>query len=131
MPQGTVYKPDGPQDKEKLGQILCLDGDIIPFFNVKNLQKGEPIIFDIIRTKLEVKLKINGDNYNYNGKIPVGILPKDFEINYDKPAKAWPESLKKRWKEEWQEFENDDEIETKLNVKLKHSVINHPNFIAE
>jgi len=124
MPTGKVERPDGPQDQQKLGQILCTNGDIIPFFNLKNLQKGEPVIFDIIRTKLEIKAEIDGVKFNYSAKTPVGILPLDFDV--DNSVEKWPSKLQKRWKKEWSEFKDDKEIIKALG-SLRNSVKSHPH----
>lgn len=127
MPTGEILRPSGPQDQEKLGQILCTNGDIIPFFNTKNLQKGEPVIFDIIRTNIQIKMEIDGVKYNYRGKIPVGILPLDFEIDDANPEKKWPAHLQKRWKTEWAEFRNDQAVWKKFKKKQGRSIFNHPH----
>lgn len=122
MPAGVVKVPDGPQDQQKLGQILCTNGDVIPFFNTKNLEKGEPVIFDIIRTKLQIKAEIDGVKYNYAAKMPVGILPLDFEVK--ESEKKWPLKLQERWKKEWSEFNDDSEIK-KILGSVRTSIKRH------
>jgi len=127
MPTGEVYKKDGPQAQQKLGQILCTDGEIIPFFNTKNLDVGEPVIFDIIRTKVSVNAEIGGQNYKYKAMMPVGILPKDFEVDKKNTKMRWPAELQLRWKEEWGEFHDDQEANRRLSGNLRTSVCNHPH----
>jgi len=123
MPIGKVERPEGPQEQQKLGQILCSNGDIIPFFNTKGLEKDEPVIFDIIRAKIKVKAQIEGESCNYEAKTPVGILPLDFE-----PANSerkWSGKLQRRWKKEWSAFKEDVEVKNVLG-SIRASVKNHP-----
>ena len=117
MPTGTVKEKDGPQEQQKLGQILCTNGDVIPFFNIKNLDQGEPVIFDIIRTKLEIEGEIDGEKYHYSAKTPIGILPLDFDV--DNSVEKWPAKLQKRWKKEWADFNDDSEIKKVLGSLKK------------
>lgn len=127
MPTGEVFKKDVPQAQQKLGQILCTDGEIIPFFNTENLDVGEPVIFDIIRTRVSVKADVKGQKYNYEGMMPVGILPKDFVVDKKNPTKRWPSELQARWKEEWAEFKDDQEVNSRLSGNLRTSVCRHPH----
>ncbi len=127
MPIGEVIRPQGPQDQQKLGQILCSNGDIIPFFNTKNLQKGDLVIFDIFRTKIQIRMEIDGNKYHYHAKIPVGVLPLDFEIDDSDPSKKWPKQLQERWKKEWAEFKDDRAVWKKFRKRSGRSVFNHPH----
>ena len=126
MPEGEVLKKEGPQAKEKLGQILCANGDIISFFNTKNLDAGEPVIYDTIRTEISIEAEINGEEYNYQGMVPVGILPKDFDVDHKNISKKWPRELQERWKKEWAKYKDDEEINQKFSGNMKTSVKNHP-----
>jgi hypothetical protein len=127
MPEGTVLREDGPQSQQKTGQIKSANGDVLPFFNTKNLRTGEPVIFDIIRTKLVLKASIGDEDYDYKGKIPIAVLPLDFEIDERDGKKKWPKKLRERWEEEWKGYGSDEEIEQKLGVKLSRSVKKHPH----
>ncbi|NJN24491.1 MAG: hypothetical protein HC819_00070 [Cyclobacteriaceae bacterium] len=127
MPIGKVERPVGPEEQAIIGQILCSDGDIISFFNTKGLKKDEPVVFDIIRTKLKVRVTIDGVKYKYSAKTPVGILPIDFEVDNDNPEKKWPAKLQERWKKEWADFKDDDEINKIFGCPLKSSVLKHPH----
>jgi hypothetical protein len=127
MPEGTVTRATGPEAQPKLGQIACGNGDILSFFNTKNLQDGEPVIFDIIRTKLVLKASIGDEEYHYKGMLPIAVLPLDFEIDERDGKKKWPKKLRERWEEEWKGYGSDEEIEQKLGVKLSRSVKRHPH----
>jgi hypothetical protein len=127
MPTGIVNSSEGPQEQEIVGQIKCSNGDIIPFFNTIGLSKGEPVIFDIIRTKLQVKGVIDGVKFNYWAKTPVGILPLDFEVIPKNSEKKWPAKLQERWNKEWAEFKDDIEIRKRFRVLLKTPVKKHPH----
>jgi hypothetical protein len=126
MPAGVINSENGPNEQETIGQIKCLNGDFISFFNTKSLSKGEPVIFDVIRTKLQVKGVIDGVKFNYWAKTPVGILPFDFEVMPKNPEKKWSAKLQKRWHMEWAEFKDDDEIRKRFGVTLKTPVKKHP-----
>ncbi len=128
MPRGTIYRDDGPESYQKTGQIKSDGDEIFPFFNTKNLPIGEPVIFDIIRTRLALKVRIGDEKYDYEGMIPVAVIPHDFEIDEKDSKKKWPAKLRDRWEEEWKGYHSDDEIEKKLGVKLRRSVKNHPHF---
>lgn len=127
MPEGLVLRGGGPQAQQKTGQIMSANGDVLPFFNTKNLQDGEPVIFDIIRTKLALKASIGEEKYDYKGMIPIAVLPLDFEVDEKDAKKKWPKKLQDRWEEEWKAYSSDDEVEKKLGLRLKRSVKNHPH----
>lgn len=127
MPTGIVNSENGPNEQEIIGQIKCSNGDIISFFNTKGLSKGEPIIFDIIRTKLQVRGVIDGVKFNYWAKTPVGILPFDFEVFAKNTGEKWSAKLQERWKKEWAEFKDDDEIRARFGELLKTPVKKHPH----
>jgi hypothetical protein len=127
MPTGIVESNNGPQEQETIGQIKCSNGDIISFFNTKGLSKGEPVIFDIVRTKLRVKGVLDDVKFDFWAKTPVGILPFDFEVGGEKSKKKWPAKLQERWKKEWAEFKDDDEIRAIFGGPVKTSVKNHPH----
>lgn len=127
MPEGIIFRDDGPQAKQITGQIKCANGDIISFFNTKNLRAGEPVIFDIIRTKLVLKASIGDHIYDYTGSVPVAVLPLDFDIDEKDSQKKWPEKLRQRWEEEWKGYGSDEEVEKKLGMKLNRSVKKHPH----
>lgn len=128
MPAGTVTKHDGPHAQTNLGQITSTYGDVYPFFNTKNLQDGEPVIFDIIRTRLRLDADIGDEHYKYKGMIPIAVLPLDFEVDEKDSGKKWPKKLRQRWVKEWQDFKDDKELNKKFGVKLKRSVKNHPHL---
>ena len=97
--------------------------DILSFFNVKNLKEGEPVIFDVIRTKLALKVEIDGVKYDYEGKVPIALLPADLDVDESGTKKKWPKSLCDRWESEWKKYGSDEEIEKKLGVKLSYNFV--------
>jgi hypothetical protein len=127
MPEGIVYREEGPDSQQKIGQITSSNGDILSFFNVENLKEGEPVIFDVIRTKLVLKAEINGVKYKYKGKVPIALIPKDLQIDEKDHKKKWPKEFRDRWESEWEKYSSDQDIEQKLGVKLRRSVKKHPH----